>query len=110
MLSKKDVVAINREFDTGVLVNESSLNYALETTRRSKNWLKSAALLVRAVLVDHVFQEGNKRTAAAIIMTYLEMGNFHFDPNRVNSIVLDILKKNITDVRKIERLIYRGTK
>lgn len=105
MLSKKDVILINQEFDAGKFINESSLDYAIDMTRRSKNWLKSAALLVRAILIDHVFEEGNKRTTAAVIMTYLEMNGFHSSPNKVASVVVRILKQNITDTRKIERLI-----
>ena len=64
MLSKKDVIEINREFHSGKIVNEGSLDYAIETTKRSKNWLRSAAYLVRAVLIDHAFEDGNRKKRA----------------------------------------------
>jgi prophage maintenance system killer protein len=105
MLSKKDIIAMNAEFDQGRVVNESSLDYAIAITHRSKNWLKSAALLVRAILIDHVFQDGNKRTAAGVIMVYLDFQGFHFDPKKVDEAVVRILEENITDIRKIERNI-----
>lgn len=105
MLSKKDIISINKEFDAGIIVNESSLDYVLTTMRKNKNWLKAAALLVRAILVDHVFADGNKRTAAGIMMAYLDMGGFDYDADAVAKTVVRIIKQNITDVRKIERLI-----
>ena len=105
MLSKKDIIAMNTEFDQGKVVNEGSLDYAIAMTRRSRNWLKAAALLVRAILIDHVFQDGNKRTSAAVIMAYLDFQGFHFDPKKVDEVVVEILEHNITDIRKIERKI-----
>lgn len=105
MLSKKDIIALNQELHTGRIVNEGSLDYAIETTKRSKNWLKSAATLTRAILIDHVFEDGNKRTAAAVIMVHLEMNNIHYNPDSVNQMIIRILKKNITNMRTIERMI-----
>ena len=105
MLSKKDIIALNLEFDKGIVVNEGSLDYAIDMTHRSKNWLKAAALLTRAILVDHVFEDGNKRTAAALIITCFELFGVHYNAGRVNLAVVRIIRENITDVRKIERLI-----
>lgn len=105
MLSKKDLIAINQEFHNGSVVNESSLDYVVSMTKRSKNWLKTAALLTRAVLVDHVFEDGNKRTAAAAIMACAEIQGVHCNPDRVNQLVIKVILKNVTDVRTIERLI-----
>ena len=105
MLSKKDLINANRKFHTGKIANESSLDFALANARKTKDWLKAAAFLVRAILIDHAFEDGNKRTAAAVIMAYLEMNNFHYNPDRVSRIVIQMLKKNITDGRKIERMI-----
>ncbi|HLC75357.1 MAG TPA: hypothetical protein VJH88_05915 [Candidatus Nanoarchaeia archaeon] len=105
MLSKKDIVEINKEFHGGQVVNGSSLEYALDTTRRSKNWLKAASMICRSVLIDHVFEDGNKRTAAAVIMTYIDMQELKYNKDKVNRIIINMLKNNTTDIRKIERLI-----
>ena len=105
MLSKKDIITLNQELHTGRVINESSLDYAIESTRKSKNWLKTAAMLTRAILIDHVFEDGNKRTAAAVIMVYFQTNNIHYNPDNVNKIVVQMLKKNITNMRTIERLI-----
>jgi len=105
MLSKKDLITINMEFHNGRVMNQGSLDYAIDYIRRSNNWLKSSAFLARAILIDHIFEDGNKRTAAAVIMTYMEMNSIHFNPDRVSKLILQVIIKNITDIRKIERLI-----
>ena len=101
----KDIVAINQEFHTGKLSNQSSLDYAIKTIGRSKNWLRSAAMLVRAVLIDHVFEDGNKRTSAAIIAWYCDIQNLPYDPDKLSHAVVRITKENITNIQNIERLI-----
>lgn len=108
MLSKKDVIAMNQEFHTGKIANESSLDFALAQVQRSKNWLKTAAILSRAILVDHVFEDGNKRTAAGAVMTIMRMNNIPFIPGKIDNIVVEITKKNITKIRDVEKVILRG--
>jgi prophage maintenance system killer protein len=105
MLSKKDIIAINQEFHGGQLVNEGSLDYVISMTRRSRNWLKTASLLTRAILVDHVFEDGNKRTAAAIILACADMQGISCNPDKINQAIIRIILKNVTDVRAIERVI-----
>ncbi len=110
MLNQKDIIAINMEFDNGKVSNQSSLSYAVEYAKGSRNWLKSAAHLVRAILIDHVFEDGNKRTAAAIIVAYIEMNGFEADPEKTGKAIIEILKKNITSIDKIMRLIENAIK
>ncbi|MDO8660409.1 MAG: hypothetical protein Q7K43_00830 [Candidatus Woesearchaeota archaeon] len=105
MLTQKDIVAINSALDSGQIVNQGSLDYALSVTYRNKNWLRCAAVLTRAILIDHVFEDGNKRTVAAIIMAYFEMNSIGYCPDKINKLIVLMLKKNIVDIKKIERLI-----
>ena len=105
VLSKKDIVSINREFHAGKVVNDSSLDFALDLTQKSRNWLKTAAVLTRAILIDHAFEDGNKRTAAAVILALADMNGVCCNPDRVNAAIVRMLLRNITDIRAIERLI-----
>jgi len=105
MLSKKDIIEINKAFHSGKINNGSSLDFAISQTHISKNWLKTAAILSRAILIDHVFEDENKRTTAGIIMTIMEMNNIKFIPERINKAVVNIAKKNIASIRQIERVI-----
>ncbi len=105
MITKQDIIEINKQFDKGNLVNESGLDFAFLNLQQTKDWLKQLAYLTRAILIDHVFEEGNKRTAAALIMTILEYQKIAYNPKQVDEIVLVILKKNISDINKLKRLI-----
>ena len=108
MLSKKDVIDLNMQFSTGQIVNGGSLEFAVKTNARSKNWLRSAAILTRSILIDHVFEDGNKRTAAAAIMLLMDLNKIRFNPEKIPKIVVKILKNNITNVTEIERCIKDG--
>ena len=105
MLSKKDVIGANRLFHTGKLSNESRLDFALSRIHRSRNWLKTAAILSRSILINHVFEDGNKRTAASIIATIMELNNVPYTLEKIDQAVLAIAKKNQTSVTKIEKVI-----
>lgn len=110
MLSKKDIIEINRDHHTGKLSNEGSLDFAVSRVYRSKNWLKTVAILTRAILIDHVFEDGNKRTAAGVIAGIMEMNNVDYDVEKIAQIVIRITKENITNVNQIERVIMRARK
>ncbi len=105
MINKEDVIEMNKQFDKGILINESSLDFAFSNIKHTKDWIKQLAYLVRAILIDHAFEEGNKRTASCLIMTILEMQKIAYDEHKVDVIVLEILKKNINDINKIRRII-----
>ena len=105
MLSKQDIIDINKEFDKGNVVNESSLEYTLSILKNTKDWLKQTSYLVRAILIDHIFEEGNKRTAAAIIIAYFDANKFAYNPYKLDKIIEKIVKKNINNVNEIGRSI-----
>jgi len=104
-ISEKDIISINQQFDKGNIINKNSLSFALFHANKSLSWLRSCAFLVRAVLIDHVFEEGNKCTAAAIIAGFFEEKNIAYNPEEVSRLVIKILKNNITNINNIEREI-----
>ena len=105
MITKELVVNVNKEFDKGMLVNKSSLDFALSYAKHSKDWLKQLALVVRSISLDHVFEEGNKRTASALIMGIFEEKKLAYDSHKVDELIINIITKNIRDIEKIRRLI-----
>ncbi|MBU0471416.1 MAG: hypothetical protein KKF89_01760 [Nanoarchaeota archaeon] len=105
VLTKKDIIALNQEFDKGFLYNESSLDFALEYARRTANWTKALAFLVRAILLDHVFEEANKRTTALLIKTYVEFERYKTYDDKILKLVKNIILKKISSIRKIEEMI-----
>jgi len=105
MITLKGIIEINKKFDNGRIVNKASLEFALSTAKHSKDWVKQLAILTRAILVDHPFEEGNKRTAAALIFSLLETQKVAYDPYKLDKAVFRITKKNITGIEEIRRLI-----
>jgi prophage maintenance system killer protein len=105
MLSKKDIIEINKAFHTGKVANMGSLDFALSQVYRSRNWLRTAAILSRAILVDHVFEDGNKRTTVGIVATLMEMHCVSFSQEGLDRAVVKIAKKNMINIQRIERVI-----
>ncbi len=110
VLSRKDIIALNQEFADGSLHNEASLDFALSYARKTENWTKALAFLVRAILLDHVFEEGNKRTAALLIKSYAEYENHGAYDDKIVKLVKEIILKNISSIRRIEEMIKDAVK
>jgi prophage maintenance system killer protein len=109
-LTKKDIIALNQEFDNGIIHNESTLDFALSYAKKTENWTKALAFLVRAILIDHVFEEGNKRTAALLIKSYAEYEGHKTYDDKVAKLIKEILLKNIISIKKIEDMIQDAIK
>lgn len=106
LINKKDMIRINQEIgENGLFHNEGSLDFILTIIKRNKSWLYELAYIIRGLLVDHIFQDGNKRTALSIAMTYIEEKNLEYDKQRLSVVIWQIAKKNIKDVNKILRMI-----
>ena len=103
--TNKDIISFNQEFEDGALHNEASLDFAISYAKRSENWTKSLAFLTRAILLDHVFQEGNKRTAALLIKAYAEFRGFKTHDDKLLNAIKLIIAKKITDVIRIEEMV-----
>lgn len=105
ILTKKDIVVLNKEFYTGSFHNESSLDFALSYAHKTENWTKALALLVRAILIDHVFEEGNKRTAALLIKACAEYEGYSTYDDKIVKLIKEVILKRISSINKIEDLI-----
>ena len=110
MIKIEDLIEINKQFDKGNIMNRGSLDFALSLSKNTKDWIKQLAYVVRAILIDHVFEEGNKRTASALIVSVMEIHKLEYDPMKVDEIIIGILKKNITNINKIRRMIKNATR
>ena len=110
MLTKEDIIMLNKKFDKGRVINNSSLEFAVSHVAHSKSWLSQCAYLIRAILVDHIFEEANKRTAALVMITYLDTHRIAYDQYKIDKIVVDMITKNITDLNKIKRMIKNATR
>ena len=78
-IRKEDIVRIEGGFG-GTLRNPSSLDFALEKQQNKKlGEYKKLAYLLRAILVDHPFSDGNKRTAAYVVLNFASKSDKEVD-------------------------------
>ena len=110
ILTKKDIIALNQRFDKGILYNEASLDFALNYTNKTENWTKALAYLTRAILLDHVFEEANKRTTALLIKTYAEYERHNTYDDKILKLIKEIILKKINNIQKIEEMINNAIK
>ena len=101
-IRKKDLIRINKGFG-GNLRNDASLDFALrQQENRRLGKYKKLAYLFRAVLVDHPFSDGNKRTATYLAFAFSHENNKKVDKDLLAHHVLSISSKNIDQIRTIE--------
>lgn len=105
----QQLIGINKKFGSGIVVNKGSLEFALGAAHRGKDWHEQLAFVVRALLCDHVFEDGNKRTVAAYVMAILEDFKYRYDPFKIDQLVLKVAKNNISDIKKIRRMIANAS-
>jgi prophage maintenance system killer protein len=106
----KELEKINKTFEpSSKIKNPGSLEFAAEHATREKDWMKKLAYLLRAIVVDHAFEDGNKRTAAYLITLFFDENKVTYDEDKVKTLIVKIASENITDISKIKRLIHDET-
>ena len=105
MLTKETILRIHNRLDKSKMVNESALDFALSSQRETKDWLQQLSYVIRAILIDHVFADGNKRVTLALTIGVLEDLKFGYNAQKLENNIVKILKENITNIRKIKKLI-----
>ncbi len=101
-IRKEDLFRINKGFGGG-LRNDASIDFAIQMQNNKKlGYCKKLAYLWRAILVDHPFTDGNKRTAMFIAFAFAEEYKKEPDRELLLHHALSIASKNITDIRQID--------
>jgi len=101
-ITKKELIEVNKQFG-GNLVRSGSLDYGISRYNHSTNKFNAIAYIIRAIVIDHPFSDGNKRTA--IYVCNDEFG----DPGetKLSKLMVKIARENITDIPKIEKMLRR---
>ncbi len=101
-ISKEDLLRINQGFG-GNLRSGSSIDFAIEMQENKKLGVyKKLAYLLRAIIVDHPFSDGNKRTATFLALVFAEENKKQVDRDLLIHHIISIAKQNITDIKNIE--------
>ncbi len=102
-IDKIELLRINKGFG-GNLISSSSLDFALEKQKDNKiGEFKKLAYLIRAILVDHPFSDGNKRTALFLAYEFANENNRVVDRDSLIQQIVSVAKKNISEISIIER-------
>ena len=101
-IGKEDLLRINYGFG-GNLRSDSSLDFAFEKLEEKKlGDCKKLAYLLRAILVDHPFSDGNKRTAMFLAFAFAKENKKEVERDLLIHHITSIAKKNIQEIRNIE--------
>jgi len=101
-ISKEDLLRINQGFG-GNLRSNASIDFAFNKIEDSKlGDYKQLAYLLRAILVDHPFSDGNKRTAMFLVFAFAKKNRRQVDRDLLIHHITSIAKKNIQEIRNIE--------
>lgn len=96
---------INKQLGGSVL-NKSSLGFAESIEQDTRGKYRKASIWIRAIIIDHPFTDANKRTAYLILSKFTEI----HDEIRVADALINIAKKNITNVDKIVEMIKNANR
>jgi len=106
----EELEKINKKLEPGSKIkNPGSLEFAAEHASRTTDWMKQLAYLLRAIVVDHAFEDGNKRTAAYVVTAFFDENKVTYDDEKVKKLIVKLASENITDINRIRRLIHDET-
>ncbi len=109
-ISKEDIIRINKGFG-GYLRNDASLDFALKQQENNKfGEYKKLAYLWRAILVDHPFSDGNKRTATYLAFAFANEFSKQIDKDLIAHHILSVASNNISEIRAIEDRLKNAIK
>ena len=102
-ISKEDLLRINGGFG-GNLIDGSSIDFAIDMQQNKRlGDYKKLSYLLRAILVDHPFLDGNKRTATFLVLDFAEQNDKQVDREALIQQIISIAKQNIVNIRNIEQ-------
>ncbi len=109
-IGKDNLLRINKGFG-GNLRSDSSIDFALDKINNPKmGFYKKLAYLWRAILVDHPFSDGNKRTAVFFAYALAEENKKCVNRDLLVYQAVSIARKNLTNIRQIEWRIKNAIK
>jgi len=101
-ISKEDLIRVNHCFG-GNIRSDSSLDFAFKRIESQKlGDYKKLAYLWRAILVDHPFTDGNKRTAMFLAFAFADEHKKQVDKELLLHQIISVAKKNLTNIRQIK--------
>lgn len=86
-----------------IVINKNNILSALSVQQWYDDDAHLASALLRSLVIGHGFQDGNKRTAAAIANFIC---SFQCDDSTAEDCILEIAKGNLKDINNITSILY----
>ena len=102
----KRIVSLNKKFG-GSLINKSNLDFAVSKANMEKNIYKRNAHILRGIIVNHPFLDGNKRTAVGTILKDFKQNKYSCDKKKLAKGIVNIAKQNQGDINIISRRLRK---
>ena len=102
----KEIVEKNKELG-GTLVRPSSLHFACDRAFYEKNIYRKVAYIIRAIVVDHPFDDFNKSTAIITTKKMFKKEGIICSKEKLAIQVTKIAKRSTKSVIKIERILRK---
>lgn len=102
-----DLIEINKIFSDGKILKESEIKFTLSTIKENRNWQQNLTYLVETIICGHTFLNGNKRTAAALILYYFNKHKVIYNKNLIAKAVIAVAKMKKPNFKKIQREINK---
>lgn len=108
MLDTKTIIKLNKMVDgPGLLLNPSLLDSALSSWHYYESIEDQISSIVRGIIKNHAFQDGNKRTATLVLTTLASLNNLKIIPdNELFHAILAIANSNM-DVEQITHILFK---
>lgn len=103
LVTNSTITWINKKFARGNLINKSTLDFAVKA--ESARFMGNLPHLVRALLVDHCFEDGNKRTAAYLILKFCEENKISINQEKLIKSIWEISRSTPKSIEKIRSKI-----
>ncbi len=105
MISIDEIIEINKRFGDGKIIN-NSIYYAID----QKSVISKISYLLRALIIDHPFSDGNKRTAYMVTRLLFERAGIDINKDSLLKIIIRISRENINNINEINSLVERCIK
>lgn len=106
---RNKIVKINQDLG-GTLVRPNSLDYACDRFKDEKSIFRKNAYLIRALVIDHPFDDFNKSTAVSITLQEFNKHGIKCKENTYLKGMVRIAKNNVSDINKIESKLRKWCK
>ena len=103
----KKLTEINKQFSEGKIINNSIYWVEDRINNYKMPFLTQISYVLRALLCNHIYLDGNKRTSLYITLKWLRELKLDIDEDKLFDVITKIAKNNINEIRKIKRMLKK---